>query len=408
MTYPEIPRTIRLPYKIEPSISLDNLPESLTAPGLPKTGGKSIFAFWNTGISSLPPYLLRNVINWHRRFSPLGWTIYVLDTVPGSALNVSNFIDTTSRSIVPEAFINNSIVGKYAAQHTSDLVRFPLLLRYGGVYLDVGVLLFGDINSIWTEQISNPESPFDFFGFTMGEAPDLQIVNFALMAGANNPLIERAHRILLKLWEGKNTTTNAHENPLVSHVPLMRVPQEVTIDDGEEGKMVIDDKVMTDYAIQIQCMGSAQRWLDEDEGWDGPKYVREKCWLLSMIDAVYVHEQATSWNGKRCWDLLNQSLPEDGATESADQALARKIVEEMVADSWALKLGHGFAAKLFGGDTLGILWRKNDGSDCKEGTYAGWLRWAELNCQQEHPMKRMIVSSYEPSMKARLADFEKK
>ena len=34
----------------------------------------------------------------------------------------------------PRAFVEGRIGGEHAAQHTSDLVRFPLLLRYGGVY----------------------------------------------------------------------------------------------------------------------------------------------------------------------------------------------------------------------------------------------------------------------------------
>lgn len=59
----------------------------------------------------------------------------------------------------------------------------------------------------------------------------------------------------------------------------MWVPSEAVVADDVGGKMVISDESMTDYAIQIQAMGAAQRWLDPEDGWDGPKYVREKCWL---------------------------------------------------------------------------------------------------------------------------------
>lgn len=405
MLYPRIPNTVPPPHKIAPPIDPQNLPEALTAPKPPTPGSKSIFAFWHSGIKTLPPYLLRNIINWHRRFSPLGWTIYVFDNVPDSPLNVAKFVDTTSSSIVPDAFINGSMGGGYAAQHTSDLIRYPLLLRYGGVYLDVGILQFGDLDALWTNEITNPDSAYDFFGFTMGEAPDLQIVNFALMSGPNNPLVLRAHRILLKLWEGKTSTTGMHSHPLVKHVPLMRVPQEVVIDEEGKEKMVLNDEAMTDYAIQIQCMGSAQRWLDEEDGWDGPKYVREKCWLLNMIEGVYVHEQATSWSGERSWVLLKTPLPKEDEQETEDQALARQIVEKMIGKSWALKLSHGFSAKLFGGDTLGMLWRKHDGTDCAEGTYAGWMRWAELNAVPDTLMPKMDVGVYQPTMRAKLSDF---
>jgi hypothetical protein len=404
MGYPSIPGTSLIEYEELPPVSSSTfLHSQISCPGPPIPGSKSIFAFWHSGIHNLPPYLLRNVTNWHRRFSPLGWKIYLLDTVPGSTLNVSNFVDTSSSAVVPEAFINGTLNGTYAAQHTSDLIRYPLLLKYGGIYLDVGILQFGDLDWLWTEHIANPASPYDFAGFTLGEASgSVSFVNFALMCEHDNPLVRRAHHILLKVWEGKTNTTGAHKHPLVSHVPLMRVPQEVVVDDEGQGQMVINDEVMTDYAIQIQCMGSAQRWKDEEDGWDGPKYVREHCWLYTMVDGSYAHEQMTNWSGQRQWDLLKQKVPQEGEEETEDQAFARKMVENSVANSWCLKLGHGFSSKLFGADTLGMIWRKKEGSDCEEGTYAGWLRWAEVYYRQNQPPKPVEVPAYEPTMKGKL------
>ena len=404
MDYPKIPGTSPIPYEVLPPItSSDSLPAQIACPGPPSRGSKSIFAFWHSGLHTLPPYLLRNILNWHRRFSPLGWTIYVLDTVPDSPLNVSKFIDTTSRSVVPEAFTNSTLDGTYAAQHTSDLIRYPLLLKYGGVYLDAGILQFGDWNWLWTEHIANHASQYDFAGFTMGDPPDgVSIVNFALMCGPDNPLVRRAHHILLKVWEGKTNTIGAHQHRLINHLPLMHVPQEIDVDNEEQGKVIINDEVMTDYAVQIQCMGSAQRWLDEADGWDGPKYVREHCWLYSMMDGAFAHEQITSWSGPRQFDLLRQRLPNTNEGEGENQVFARKMVENTVANSWCLKLGHGFSAKLFGADTLGMLWRKNQDSDCGGGTYAGWLRWAEVHCKQDIPPEPMMVPVYGPTMKSKL------
>jgi hypothetical protein len=405
MDYPPIPNTSPLPYTIAPPIlTNDPLPGTLTNPPRPGEGSKNIFAFWHSGIKTLPPYLLRNVINWHRRYSPLGWVIYLLDNTPDSPLNVANYIDTNSPSVVPEAFTKGTLDGGYKAQHTSDLIRYPLLLKYGGVYLDVGILLFADLDLLWTTHIKNPASPYDFFGFTMGSAPDLSVVNFTLIAPPNNPLIRRAHYILLKLWEGKTNTTGMHKHPLVSHVPLLRVTKEVVVEEEGKEKMVINDEAMTDYAIQIQCMGAAQRWYDPSDNWDGPTYVRDKCYLLNMIEATYIHEQLTSWSGKRQHELFSLPLPQAGEEPTEDQALARKIVERVVGEAWCIKLGHGFSAKLFGADTLGMLWRKFDGSDCGEGTYAGWLRWAEVSVRQDRAMERMQVETFEPTKTGKLVD----
>jgi hypothetical protein len=403
MQYPHIPNTSPVTHDVLPPWSVgDPLPEALTLPKSPTAGSKNLFAFWHAGINNLPPYLLRNVLNWYRRYSPLGWTIYVLDNLPNSPLRVSRFIDTTSPAVVPAAFTNGTNDGGYPAQHTSDLVRYPLLLKYGGVYLDVGILQFGDLDQLWTQHIASPSSPHDFAGFTMGDAPDLNIVNFALICTPNNPLVQRAHSILLRLWEGKTNTGGMHKHPLVSHVPLMRVPQEVVIEEEGKEKMVINDAAMTDYAIQIQCMGAAEHWLDEEDGWDGPRYVREKCWLYSMMDRAYVQEQITGWNGQRQWELLRQRLPGPGEQESGDQELARQMVEKTVGGSWCMKLGHGFSAKLFGGDTVGMLWKKHPGTDCEAGTYAGWLRWAEVNCVRDQLLEPMEIPVFEPTMRGRL------
>jgi hypothetical protein len=398
MQYPLIPGTSSLPYDPWPPIDINELPPSLISPELPRAQSKSIFAFWMNGIHTLPPYLLRNVIAWHRRYSPLSWTVYVVDTVPDSPLNISRFIDTNSSSVVPDAFRDGILSGDYAAQHTSDLVRFPLLLRYGGVYMDVGILHFGDLDWLWNAKIANPSSSYDFAGFTMGEPPEISAVNFWLMATPENPLIVRAHYILLKLWEGKTNTKGASSNPLVSHVPLMRVPQEVVVEEEGKVNMVIDDAAMTDYAVQIQCLGAAQRWLDKQGNWNGPQYVREKCWFYSMIDHTYIHEQLTNWTSKKQHELFNLSLPEPGEQESEDQKFARTIVQKAVAESWCMKLGHGFSAKLFGADTLGMLWRKHDGTDCRENTYGGWLRWAEVNCKQNSAPKPLDIPTYQPTM----------
>lgn len=388
--YPPIPGTRLLPYSPLPAIGSEAIPQALRAPNLPSPGSKSIFAFWHSGIESLPGNLLRNVIAWHRRYSPLGWTIYVLNTVPGSLLNVGNLINTTAPDVVPAAFTSNTLDGEYAGQHTSDLIRFPLLLKYGGVYLDVGILQFGDLEWLWGTHIANPASVYDFAGFTMGDGPEQHIVNFAFMCQAENPLLKRAHSILLKVWEGKTNTTGMHAHPLLSHVPLMRVPEEVVHHEEISNRLAINDAAMTDYAIQIQCISAAQGWSDVEEGWNGPQYVKEKCWLLNMVDSAFMHDQLTGWNGQRQFDLLRLKLPSSQERETEDQKLAREMVQTIVEKSWCLKLGHGFSAKLFGCDTLGMLWRRHDGSDCEMGTYAGWLREAEIFCVQESPPEPLV------------------
>ncbi len=358
------------------------LPPALIKPELPTWGSKSIFAYWHSGINTLPPYLRRNVLGWYRRFAPLGWAVHVLDAVPGSPLNVSQYIDTSSPAIVPVAYTNNTIESEYAHQHGSDLVRFPLLLKYGGAYMDIDILLFGDLDGLWRDALMNPGSPYELSGFKMEGAADPSIVNFAIACGPDNPLLARAHLILFKMWEDRTHTAGMHRHPLVSGIPLMRVPTNTKCNSG--GMDAIDDATMTDYAIQIEAMRAAQQSVSPSEGWDGPRYVREQAWLFGMLDGANTPEQLTGWNGNRLFELLSLEMPQRlDERETDDQNLAREIVQRTVAASWCYKLSHGFTARLFGGDTVGMLWRKHVGSDNSPGTYAGWLRWAMVSCRQD-------------------------
>lgn len=107
------------------------------------------------------------------------------------------------------------------------------------------------------------------------------------MATPNNPLVLRAHKISLKLWEGKTSTAGMHAHPLVRHVSMIAVPKDVITDRDTSG-LAMNDGTMTGYATQIQATGAAQRWLDVEGGWDGHGYVREHCWLYNMLEMAYV------------------------------------------------------------------------------------------------------------------------
>lgn len=92
------------------------------------------------------PCSQRTVRVWHRRFSRSGWIVRVINRQPFSLLNLDDFVNINSDEMFPRAFIEDTIGGDYPVQHMSDLVRFPLLIRYGGVYADVGLMQIRDID----------------------------------------------------------------------------------------------------------------------------------------------------------------------------------------------------------------------------------------------------------------------
>jgi hypothetical protein len=114
--------------------------------------------------------------------------------------------------------------------------------------------------------------------------------------------------------------------------------------------------------------------VDEGDGWDGPKYVSNKVYLMEHMEYSQLINSYTNSDGHRAFELMSLRLPKEWEIESEDQKLARTIVEACLQKSFGFKLAHGMILKLTG-ETLGSFWRANDGCDIMPWTYAHWLRY---------------------------------
>ncbi|KAK5631128.1 hypothetical protein RRF57_006843 [Xylaria bambusicola] len=333
------------------------------------------------------PYTKRNVRAHYRRLAKLGWNIYVINRVEDSLLNIANFVDITDPELFPKAFLDGRVGGEFAPQHTSDLVRWPLLMKYGGIYTDVGQLQIGDLNRLWEQTLGNPNSPYDIISYNLGPVDHRDLANYFYASRPNNPLFLRAHKLLLALWNadgGKLSTEGMHASPLLKGPKLIgqRFPEEIR-------------KKLTDYIIQGYCLSLAMGLVDDEDGWDGPTYCAEHIYAIDYMAGSQLIQQYTNWNGKEAFRLLSLSLPKEGEEESADQKKAREIVEACLSKSYSFKLAHGYIVQVVG-DTLGSLWRKHDGSDYVPGTYAHWLREAMIYWTQDELPERLDFKVIEP------------
>ncbi|KAI5924180.1 hypothetical protein F4810DRAFT_666101 [Camillea tinctor] len=345
---------------------------------------KNIWFFWHSGYANMYPYNQRNVRAWHRRFSKSGWTIRVLDRHPGSALNVSQFLDVEDRTLFPQAFAENRLAGAYAAQHASDLVRFPLLLRYGGVYADAGLLQIGDLDRLWSRTVADPSSPYEVVSYNTGGVGGRNLANYFLASRRANPLFARSHRLLLALWGGRTSTQGMSASPLLRGPPLMGA------DFTDETR-----RELTDYIVQGQAIALVMGLVDDEEAWDGPRYVAEHVYAIDYMVGSQLINELTAWDGRRAFELMSLRLPREGEAESADQSQAREIVEACLARSFGFKLATGLILKVMG-PTLSSLWRDNEGSDDVPGTYAHWLRYATMYWSQDRLPDRLEFQVIEP------------
>jgi hypothetical protein len=124
---------------------------------VPVTSEKNIWAFWDKGLRKMPPWCLRNVVDWVRICGP-SWTVRVLDAVPGSSTNALKYL---SADLLPESFVKGTMTGAYVGPHSSDFLRGACLWSHGGVYMDTGNILIRDLDRVCWKQLEDPNSPYE-------------------------------------------------------------------------------------------------------------------------------------------------------------------------------------------------------------------------------------------------------
>nr|POE74560.1 hypothetical protein CFP56_37091 [Quercus suber] len=377
-SYPIPPGVHAIPAQRLDTRSDEEIDATLLNPPAPTaTSDRNIWFFWHSGFATLHAYTRRNVRAWHRRFSRSGWVIRVVDLHEGSPLHVKNFLDVTDPALFPAAFRESRLEGSFAYQHCSDLVRFPLLLRYGGVYADVGLLQIGDLDRLWREIIEAPACAYELATYNCAGVDARVPSNYFMMARRENEYLARSHRLLLALWAadgGKASTTGMHTSPLLEGAPLMGGGFTMK---GDDGRTIGEDEcrgILTDYIVQGQALTMVLGLVDAADDWDGPRYAAEKVYAMDYMECTQLINEFTAWDGTKAFRLMSLTLPKDGEEENEEQRAAREIVEACLQRSFAFKLAHGLIIKVFG-ETLGSLWRKHEGSDDVPGTYAHWLRY---------------------------------
>ncbi|QPC73046.1 hypothetical protein HYE68_003798 [Fusarium pseudograminearum] len=123
----------------------------------PITSEKNVWAIWDNGFERMYPTHQQTVLNWVRRLGP-SWTVRLVDFKEGSPNNIYNYV---GKEWFPECFINKTMDGKHAPQHAADLARLPLVYTYGGFYLDVSNMLHTHLDTLFWDQLSSPDSPYE-------------------------------------------------------------------------------------------------------------------------------------------------------------------------------------------------------------------------------------------------------
>ena len=129
--------------------------ESLTKHS-PITSEKNVWTYWHAGVYEIPGWCQQNIINWVRLLGP-EWNVRVLDTVPSSPNHALSWISSED---LPESFVKGTMTGPYVGPHSADFLRGAALHAYGGVWMDVGNILFRHLDKICWDQLADESSPY--------------------------------------------------------------------------------------------------------------------------------------------------------------------------------------------------------------------------------------------------------
>ncbi|KAL7931794.1 hypothetical protein V8C35DRAFT_309539 [Trichoderma chlorosporum] len=349
----------------------------------PVTSEKNVWGFWHTGFAQMRPWTQRNVINWVRRLGP-EWTVHIVDRVDGSETSVFNYVE---ESYFPKTFIEGTMDGHKA--HMGDLARLPLLWKYGGVWIDVGLILLQHLDDICWKRIEDPESPYELSAVTLEHRPGFHTpLNGFLATRPNNPFIKRWHDIYLALWtEGVTNAVGFHKHPLLRHLPLL-APVGASVGLPH---MSMDPVIFSDYVAHYQCAERLRRLIDPNDGFNGAEWYEKHMLLFDARDEMFYTQISTKWDAQRQFRLL--SLPRSGKDAVVDETWqeAEDLVTDVLTHSSMIKFPHGPGNGSVKVGMLADFWdaEENHNKDNEEGSFAAYLRYATVHFDSTRELKKL-------------------
>ncbi|MCJ1358953.1 MAG: hypothetical protein MMC33_008953 [Icmadophila ericetorum] len=349
----------------------------------PVTSERNVWAFWDKGLANSPAWNQRNVIGWVRRLGS-SWTVRVVDHVTGSPTNVSNYVES---SFFPQAFNDKTMTGPHVGPHAGDLVRLPLLYLHGGVWLDIGFLLFRSLEHICWNLLEDPSTSFEMGGFRalVNEKMGLFFNGF-IAARKGNLCIKYWHETYLHIWQGITDTIGVHDDLFFQHLP--------TYQPASDAPLNFDYPKFVDYIVHIFCLERIRHLKDPVLNWDGPEYFASNVYLLNVANEVYMAQELTRWDGRKQYDLL--SISRDGPHDERWQE-AEAFVRGTLTNSSAMKLSHGIALPS-GQEFLATIWDNHPDADIARGTFAEYLRWASENYVDKRELTRVTLPTCESAI----------
>jgi hypothetical protein len=342
----------------------------------PVTSEKNIWAFWHSGVDGMPAWCQRNVADWVRIQGP-SWTVRILDSDPSSPNFLLRYVDKDS---MPTAIVEGGMTGPFTGQHTADFVRSATIYKYGGIFMDVGILLIRRLDRVCWDQLADDSSPYNLAIATMrGE----NIANHFVACRKGDPFIRRWHELMLHLWEGRTEGKGAiFGSPLMKFV-LDRDPNADSDVRAPLGWDFKDPVVILEYVGQILAF-TRMVFCDktDEEGFNCTDYWLKHVLTWNVLEEHWAAELLTARIGPhpRIMELL--AMRRDADPTAQDYQEAYRLTWRLLTKSSLMKVTSGRGMTYT--PHLGVLWSmaENEGKDCAPGTFAELLRYGSVHFEQ--------------------------
>lgn len=344
----------------------------------PITSEKNIWAFWDKGASSMPTWCQRNVFDWVRisSSSPEPWTIRVLDAIPTSPNYALKFISTSQ---LPSAFVNGELTGPYIGPHSADFLRGALLYKHGGVFMDVGNILFRNLDRVGWNHLSDDTSPYRIAVPIMY---DQVLANHFVMSRKGDPFIKTWHELFVHFWrDGRQNYKGILSDP------LLEFATNLDFSGNEQANYHWDFNV--DPITVFEYISQNLAWLrltmldtpipdTEPPTITYAAYWQTRIFCFDPLHESWGAESTIGFKGQDLYDCLGLSTTSDPSTPEFRKA--QNLVYRLLSKSSIQKITHG--KNLTASKHLGVLWDEHEGSDIERGTFAEVLRYASTHLEQ--------------------------
>ncbi|KAI1311237.1 hypothetical protein F5Y03DRAFT_324782 [Xylaria venustula] len=370
--------------RVVPESRLDLRPEEDIVRELrsfrPVTSEKNVWCFWDKGLDRMYPSYRHTVINWVRKLGN-SWTVRIVDLIDDSPNNVYNYV---SKDWFPDCFVDQTMDGRHAAQHSADLVRLPLLYEHGGVWMDVGNMLHTHLDELFWNALTAPGSPYEMAVWIISGQIRKQwgsFGNYMIAARKGCIFVKNWHNSYKELWRGRTNATGFHKLPLVRDVGLAE-----GMSDWHFKDKVLE---MSDYVAQMLLGDRTKNLLDVSSGWNGREFWENNVFMVEGIENGILGAIRTNYDGHKQVELFTTPLndPDEDKRKAAEA-----FVIEVLEKSHMYKVYHNSAG---GRPALGDL-VKIDGfkdADHRPGTFGELYRYGTIHWEPTRAVERLVPQS---------------